>query len=57
LKEKGKLSEKARKVGASIATSALGKKIKMVSFDRGGFAYKGSIKIFADSAREKGLEF
>ncbi len=32
-------------------------KVTSVVFDRGGFAYKGNIKIFADAAREAGLNF
>jgi len=49
--------EKARKVGELIAERALEKGIKKVVFDRGGFKYTGRIKIVAESARGKGLEF
>ncbi len=47
----------AKKVGANIAERALGKSIKDVVFDRGGYQYHGCIKALADAAREKGLNF
>ncbi len=47
----------AKKVGANIAERALGKNIKDVVFDRGGYQYHGCIKALADAAREKGLHF
>jgi len=56
LKLKGSLSKKAEAVGRAIAKAALAKKIKTVVFDRGGFQYKGTIKILAESARSEGLE-
>ena len=49
--------EAAKKVGASIAERALGKNIKLVVFDRGGYQYHGCVKALADAAREKGLGF
>lgn len=49
--------EAAKKVGASIAERALGKNIKDVVFDRGGYQYHGCVKALADAAREKGLNF
>lgn len=49
--------ETAKKVGASIAQKALGKNIKNVVFDRGGYKYHGCVKALADAAREKGLQF
>ncbi len=49
--------EAAKKVGANIAERALGKNIKSVVFDRGGYQYHGCIKALADAAREKGLNF
>ena len=49
--------ETAKKVGASIAERALGKNIKQVVFDRGGYQYHGCVKALADAAREKGLNF
>ena len=47
----------AREVGRLIAERALGKGIKKVVFDRGGYLYHGRIKALADAAREAGLEF
>jgi large subunit ribosomal protein L18 len=49
--------EAAKKVGTNIAERALGKNIKNVVFDRGGYQYHGCIKALADAAREKGLNF
>ncbi len=49
--------EAAKKVGASIAQKALGKKITDVVFDRGGYKYHGCVKALADAAREQGLKF
>lgn len=47
----------AKAVGAAIAEKALGKDIKKVVFDRGGYIYHGRIKALAEAAREKGLQF
>lgn len=49
--------EAAKKVGASLAQKALGKKITAVVFDRAGYRYHGCIKALADAAREQGLKF
>jgi large subunit ribosomal protein L18 len=54
---KGTKTERAKEVGASIASLALAKKIDRVVFDRNGFKYTGRIKIVADSARAAGLKF
>ena len=56
LKHGGNL-EAAKKVGASIAQKALGKKITTVVFDRAGYQYHGCVKALADAAREQGLKF
>ncbi len=56
LKLKGSLSTKAQTVGAEIATRAKELKIAAVVFDRGGFGYRGVIKVLAEAAREKGLQ-
>jgi len=56
LKHGGNL-EAAKKVGASLAQKALGKKITTVVFDRAGYRYHGCVKALADAAREKGLKF
>ena len=55
---KGKTpGERAKTAGEAIAKRAIGKKITKAVFDRGGFRYAGSIKAFADGAREGGLIF
>jgi large subunit ribosomal protein L18 len=48
---------RAKEIGKQIAQQALGKGIKKVVFDRGGYLYHGRIKALADAAREAGLEF
>lgn len=47
----------ATKIGQLIAERGLGKNIKKVVFDRGGFNYHGKVKALADAARATGLEF
>jgi large subunit ribosomal protein L18 len=54
---KGKKVDVSKEVGMAIAKKALEKNIKLVTFDRGGFAYHGRIKSLAEGAREGGLEF
>ena len=56
LKGKGTL-DKAFVLGKDIAEKAIGKKIKKAVFDRGGYAYTGSVKAIADGARSAGLQF
>ncbi len=48
---------RAKQLGVFIAEQAIGKKIKDVVFDRGGYAYKGRVKALAEGAREGGLNF
>lgn len=56
--EKGKTPrERAESAAASLAKRAKEAGVKAVVFDRGGFQYAGTIKAFADAAREAGLEF
>jgi large subunit ribosomal protein L18 len=52
-----KKSEQAKMVGKAVAERAIGKGVKAVVFDRGGFKYSGRVKALADGAREGGLEF
>ncbi len=47
----------AKKVGELVAKRAIGKGLKKVVFDRGGYMYHGRVKALADGAREAGLEF
>jgi large subunit ribosomal protein L18 len=55
---KGKTpAERAREVGVLLAKKALGLKIAIVVFDRGGYLYTGHIKAVAEGAREGGLKF
>lgn len=44
-------------LGEAFASLALGKGVKKVSFDRGGYIYHGRVKAFAEAARKGGLEF
>lgn len=57
-KEKGKTQkERALTAAKTLAERAQKAGVKKVVFDRGGYAYFGTIKAFADAAREGGLEF
>ena len=47
----------ASMLGEAMAVKALGKGIKKVCFDRGGYLYHGRVKAFAEAARKGGLEF
>jgi large subunit ribosomal protein L18 len=52
-----KKTDQAKLVGKAIAARAIGKGVKAVVFDRGGFKYSGRVKALAEGAREGGLEF
>ena len=52
-----KKRDRAKRVGALIASLCLERKIVKVVFDRGGFHYHGRVKALADGAREAGLKF
>lgn len=49
--------EAAKNLGALIAERAKEKGVTRVVLDRRGRLYHGRISVFADAAREKGLEF
>ena len=49
--------EQAKLVGSKVAKEAIGKGVKQVVFDRGGYRYIGRVKALADGVREGGLEF
>jgi len=51
------MTDKAKKVGASVANDLLAKKIDTVVFDRAGYRFTGIVKSLADGAREAGLKF
>ena len=56
--EKGKTPrERAEAAAATLAKRANEKGVRAVVFDRGGFKYQGTVKVFADAARAAGLEF
>ena len=57
IKNKGKKSELAFKVGELIAKKALEQKIEKIVFDRAGYKYHGRVKLLADGARKSGLKF
>lgn len=56
-KMQGSMTEKAAKVGETIAEAAQKAKIETVVFDRGGRQYAGRLHALANAAREKGLKF
>jgi large subunit ribosomal protein L18 len=56
LKQGGDL-QAAIVLGEALASRALGKGIKKVCFDRGGYLYHGRVRAFAEAARKGGLEF
>ena len=47
----------AKKLGSLIAKKAKEAKITSVVFDRNAYAFHGTVKALADSAREGGLKF
>lgn len=57
-KLKSTKDKEAAKVMGEVMAERLKKlKIKEVVFDRNVYSYTGRVKVFADSAREKGIKF
>ena len=56
-KQHNSRKELADIVGKNIAERTIAKGVKDVAFDKGKYKYHGLIKILADSARTKGLNF
>jgi large subunit ribosomal protein L18 len=55
--KKGTKTERAQKVGTSIAEAAKKVKIEACVFDRNGNKFHGRVKALADAARKAGLQF
>ena len=47
----------SKKVAENLAKKAKEKNITKIYFDRGSYKYHGRVKVFADTLREKGMEF
>ncbi len=56
-KNQSNRKELAEIIGEKIAERTIAKGIKEVAFDKGKYKYHGLIKILAESARTKGLNF
>lgn len=54
--KKTKKKDEARQVGLGLGRALISKKIKVVVFDRGSYAYKGRVKEFCDGIREAGVQ-
>ena len=50
-------TELSKIVAEKLAKKAIEKKITKVFFDRGIYKYHGRVKVFAETLREKGMEF
>jgi len=48
--------ESAKKAGAELAKTLIGKKIVMAVFDRGSYRYHGRVSALADGLREGGVK-
>jgi len=57
MKNTGKKTELAKKVGLELAHIAKEKGISACVFDRNGYKYHGRVKALAEGAREGGLKF
>ncbi len=55
--KKANKMERSTLLGKLIAEKAKEAGLSKVQFDRGGFAYHGRVRAFAEGAREGGLDF
>ena len=55
--KKNNKTELSKIVAERLAKKAQEKKITKIYFDRGVYKYHGRVKIFAETLRQKGLEF
>jgi large subunit ribosomal protein L18 len=55
IKEKAKGVELAKVLATQLAKAAKEQKIERLVFDRRGYAYHGTIKVFADQVRAEGI--
>jgi len=55
--EKISKTDLSKKVAENLAKKAKEKNIKKIYFDRGIYRYHGRVKAFAETLREKGMEF
>jgi large subunit ribosomal protein L18 len=55
--KKGTRMERAHSVGMELAKKAKEKKVTVIVFDKGSYAYHGRVKAVAEGAREGGLDF
>ena len=49
--------EGAKKLGELFGSQMLGKGIRKIVFDRGGYKYHGRVKALAEALRQTGVEF
>ena len=54
---KNNKSDVSKNVAILLAAKAIEKNIKKIYLDRGPYKYHGRVKVFAETLREKGMEF
>ena len=50
-------SDRARRIGETVAQRAKERGVERVVFDRGGYRFHGRVRALAEGAREGGLDF
>jgi large subunit ribosomal protein L18 len=55
--KKGTKQERAERLGKLTAKKILELGVTKIVFDRGGYAYHGRVKAFAETLRKEGIEF